>query len=192
MSPAYKVGDLVWLHCPAVARGKSRKLHRPWKVPFVIRKTFSDVVFRIQHRDPPRKCLVLHFNRLKPYLLCDRDAEEGTEQLSKQKDDEQDPSSRDKEVREAASPDSDIEEDEVIAEEEHQDELEDQEEHQDELEDHEAEGDEDEGPCKPPQPQAPLQAELGDGDREEMPGDPVVLRRSTRIRRPPDRLIWNI
>jgi hypothetical protein len=23
-------------------------------------------------------------------------------------------------------------------------------------------------------------------------GDPVVLRRSTRIRRPPDRLIWNI
>ena len=29
VNPAYKVGDLVWLHCPAVARGKSRKLHRP-------------------------------------------------------------------------------------------------------------------------------------------------------------------
>ena len=182
VNPAYKVGDLVWLHCPVVARGKSRKLHRPWKGPFVIRKIISDVVFRIQHRDPPRKCLVVHFNCLKPYLLCGRDAEEGTEQLSKQKDDEQDPSSRDKEVWEAASPDSDIEEDEVIVEEEHQD----------ELEDHEAEGDEDEGPGEPPQPQAPLQAELGDGDREEMPGDPVVLRRSTRIRRPPDRLIWNI
>ena len=37
VSPAYKVGDLVWLHCPAVARGKSRK-HRPWKGPFVIKK----------------------------------------------------------------------------------------------------------------------------------------------------------
>ena len=66
---------------------------------------FSDVVFRIQHRDPPRKCLVVHINRLKPYLLCGRDAQEGTEQLSKQKEDEQDPSSMDKEVREAAFPD---------------------------------------------------------------------------------------
>ena len=105
--------------------------------PFVIRKIFSDVVFHIQHRNPPRKCLVVHFNHLKPYLLCDRDAEEGTEQLSKQKNDEQDPSSRDKEVREAASPDSNIEEGEVVVEEEHQDEQEDQEEHQGELEDQE-------------------------------------------------------
>ena len=99
----------------------------------------------------------------------------------------------------------------MIIEEEHQDELddelEDQEEHHDELEDQEAEGDEDERPGEPtevePQaplqaeqgdgePQAPLQAELGAGDREEVLGDPVVLRRSTRIRRPPDRLIWNI
>ena len=70
---------------------------------------------------------------------------------------------------------------EVIVE-EHQDELD------DELEDKEAEGDEDERPDEPPEvePQAPLQAELGDGDREEVPGDPVVLRRSTRIWRPPD------
>ena len=86
-------------------------------------------------------------------MLCGRDAQE---QLSKQKDDEQDPKSKDKEVREAASPDSNIEEGEVIVKEERQD----------ELEDHEAEGDEDEGPGEPPQPQAPLQAELGDGDRE--------------------------
>ena len=92
------------------------------KGPFVIKKIFSDVVFRIQHRDPPRKCLVVHFNRLKPYLLCSRDAQEGTEQLSKQKDDEQDPSFTDKEVRELASPDSDTE-GEVIIEEEHQDDL---------------------------------------------------------------------
>ena len=25
VNPAYKVSDLVWLHCPVVARGKSRK-----------------------------------------------------------------------------------------------------------------------------------------------------------------------
>ena len=155
-------------------------------------------MFRIQHRDPPRKCLVVHFNRLKPYLLCSRDAQEGTEQLSKQKDDEQDPSFTDKDVRESASPDSDTEEGEVIIEEEHQDELddelEDQEEHQDELEDQKAEGDEDERPGEPTEvePQAPLQAELGAGDLKEVLGDPVVLRRSTRIRRPPNILIWNI
>ena len=121
---------------------------------------FSDVVFRIQHRDPPCKCLVVHFNHLKPYLLCSRDAQEGTEQLSKQKDDEQDPSFTDKEVRESASPDSDTEEGEVIIEEEHQDELD------DELEDQEADGDEDERPGEPPEvePQAPLQAEQGDGE----------------------------
>ena len=58
------------------------------------------------------------------------------------------------------------------------------------IKDQEAEGDEDERPGEPPEvePQAPLQAELEDGDREVVPGDPVVLRRSTRIRR----LIWNI
>ena len=34
---------------------------------------------------------------------------------------------------------------------------------------------------------------LLNGDRDEVPGDPpVVLRRSTRIQRPPDSLIWNI
>ena len=28
----YKAGDLVWLHCPAVPRGKSPKLHCYWQV----------------------------------------------------------------------------------------------------------------------------------------------------------------
>jgi len=138
VSPVYKVGDLVWLHCPAVARVKSSKLHRPWKGPFVIKKKFSDVVFCIQRRDPPRKCLVVHFNRLKPYLLCSRD---GTEQLSKWKEDEQDPSSTDKGVQEAASSDDDT-----------------LEKHQDKLE---TQGDEHERPGEPPEgeSQAPLQAE---------------------------------
>ena len=30
-------GDLVWLHHPAVPRGKSRKLHRPWTGPYRVR-----------------------------------------------------------------------------------------------------------------------------------------------------------
>ena len=28
-----EIGDLVWLHCPAVPRGHSKKLHRPWSGP---------------------------------------------------------------------------------------------------------------------------------------------------------------
>ena len=31
VSPSYKMGGLVWLYCPAVPRGRSRKLLRPWK-----------------------------------------------------------------------------------------------------------------------------------------------------------------
>ena len=28
-----ETGNLVWLHSPAVLRGQSQKLHRPWKGP---------------------------------------------------------------------------------------------------------------------------------------------------------------
>jgi len=34
----YQVGNLVWLHCPAVPRGRSRKLHRLWQGPFEVIK----------------------------------------------------------------------------------------------------------------------------------------------------------
>ena len=54
VSPSYNEGDLVWLHCPAVPRGRSRKLHWPWKGLFVITKLLSDIVFHFQHCDPPR------------------------------------------------------------------------------------------------------------------------------------------
>ena len=42
---AYKKGDCVWLHCPAVPKGYSRKLHRPWQGPFVVVKVISDAVY---------------------------------------------------------------------------------------------------------------------------------------------------
>ena len=67
--PSYACGDLVWLHSPAVPKGRSKKLHRPWQGPFTVTKVLSDVIFRIKKDTPPRKNLVVHYNRLKPYKL---------------------------------------------------------------------------------------------------------------------------
>ncbi|XP_064631387.1 uncharacterized protein LOC135489780 [Lineus longissimus] len=61
----FELGDRVWLHSPAVKRGLSRKLHKPWTGPFVIVKVLSDVNFKIQ-LEGGRKSYVVHFNRLKP------------------------------------------------------------------------------------------------------------------------------
>ena len=62
----YKVGDLVWLHSPAVPRGQAKKLYRPWTGPFRIVRKLSDAVYRVQHTQARRKRLVVHFDRLKP------------------------------------------------------------------------------------------------------------------------------
>ena len=63
----YQIGDKVWLHCPAVPKGRSRKLHRPWQGPFVVVKTIGNNVYRIKNVNSPRQRKVVHFNRLKPY-----------------------------------------------------------------------------------------------------------------------------
>ena len=55
----------MWLHCPAVRKGSSRKLHRPWQGPYVIVKVIGDTVYRIQHLSNPRKGKVVHYNCLK-------------------------------------------------------------------------------------------------------------------------------
>ena len=63
----YQVGDLVWLHNPVIPKGAKRKLHCPWTGPFKVVKKLSTVVYRIQETRPnKRKCLVVHFDRLKP------------------------------------------------------------------------------------------------------------------------------
>ena len=62
----FKVGDMVWLHCPAVPRGKSPKLHCFWQGPYRIYKVVSDVLYNISLRNHPRKHQVVHFDRLKP------------------------------------------------------------------------------------------------------------------------------
>ena len=68
----YDPGDLVWLHNPAVPKGKSRKLHSPWSGPYKVVKRLSTAVYRIQDqqgngsRRRRRPRLVVHFDRLKP------------------------------------------------------------------------------------------------------------------------------
>ena len=63
----YKVGDFVWVLFPQTPRGKSKKLYRPWKGPFVVVKKLSDVTYRVQEVTNRRRRLVIHFNRLKPF-----------------------------------------------------------------------------------------------------------------------------
>ena len=64
----FKPGDLVWLNNPAVPRGQSKKLHRPWTGPYRVVSRLSEAVYRIQCVHTRRKRLVVHFDRLKPCL----------------------------------------------------------------------------------------------------------------------------
>ena len=64
----YSVGDILWLHVSTVPRGVLRKFHRPWQGPYKVVKIISDVVYRIQKEDMPRKRAVVHFDRLKPFF----------------------------------------------------------------------------------------------------------------------------
>ena len=72
----YAIGDHVWLHCPAVPIGKSAKLHRYWQGPYKVIDVLGKVLFKIQHRDNPRKKCVVHFDRLKPYVHSSKRDEE--------------------------------------------------------------------------------------------------------------------
>ena len=69
----YRVGDLVWLHSLAVARGRSRKFDKPWVGPFKIVKIVSKLVYRIQHSDQPQKRFMVHFNQLKTYKATEKE-----------------------------------------------------------------------------------------------------------------------
>ena len=62
----FAVGDRVFLNSPATPNGQARKFHCPWVGPFRIKKRLSDAVYRIQSTRPPKKKLIVHFNRLKP------------------------------------------------------------------------------------------------------------------------------
>ena len=64
----FEEDDLVWLHSPVVKHGRSRKLHLPWSGPYRVVKKLSDAVYRIQELRNKRRRVVVHFDRLKPYL----------------------------------------------------------------------------------------------------------------------------
>ena len=64
----FQVGDLVLLHCPHVPRGRSPKLHRPWQGPFKVMAVLGPATYRIVNCARAKKRLVVHFNRLKPWV----------------------------------------------------------------------------------------------------------------------------
>ena len=63
----YKQEDLVWVHFPAVPRGRTSKFHCPWRGPYRVKKVINDVLYRLQLVDGPRRNIIIHFDRLKPY-----------------------------------------------------------------------------------------------------------------------------
>ena len=77
----YRVGDLVWLEEKAVPKGLCRKFHKPWTGPWKVVKVISDITYRIQREGAKsayqrqQMRVVVHFNRLKPYILRPQDLE---------------------------------------------------------------------------------------------------------------------
>ena len=66
-SAGYQEGDKVWLYRPTRKRGKSPKLQTCWEGPYNIITRINDVIYRIQ-RHPRAKMMVVHLNRMAPYL----------------------------------------------------------------------------------------------------------------------------
>ena len=63
---AFGVGDAVWLFSPNKKKGKSPKISKQWKGPYIITQKLNDLVYRVQetaHSKPK----VVHYNRLTPY-----------------------------------------------------------------------------------------------------------------------------
>lgn len=56
---SYHLNEEVWLHNPVVPRGSNRKFHRPWQEPFRIVERLSEVLYKIQRvNNPKRQCTV--------------------------------------------------------------------------------------------------------------------------------------
>ena len=67
----YKLGDAVWYYNPKRKVGFNPKLQRPWKGPMVVVGVLNDVLFRIQS-GPKAKSVIVHHDKLKPYLGEDK------------------------------------------------------------------------------------------------------------------------
>eukprot|EP00731_Ephydatia_muelleri_P005415 Em0002g1591a len=62
----FSPGDLVWLHSPAVPRGRSRKLHHPWKGPLKVVERLGESNYKIKSLQGRKKTQIVHFDKLKP------------------------------------------------------------------------------------------------------------------------------
>ena len=70
-SVGFQEGDTVWLYRPIRKRGKPPKLQTCWEGPYTIITRINDVVYRVQ-RHPRAKMMVVHLDRLAPYLGATR------------------------------------------------------------------------------------------------------------------------
>lgn len=60
---SYNIGDLVWLHQPAVEEEHTTKMSRPWQGPFQVLCELSVMTYRIQPTSGSnRRQRVVHFN----------------------------------------------------------------------------------------------------------------------------------
>ena len=70
----FQIGDIVWLHTPAVKSGLSCKLSSFWRGPYTVIDKISTVNYREQLIGS-MKCLIVYNNHLKPYYGCPKEVE---------------------------------------------------------------------------------------------------------------------
>jgi sRNA-binding protein len=70
-SLGFQEGDRVRLYRPTRRKAKSPKLKSYWEGPYNAITRINDVVYRIQ-RHPREKMMVVHLDRLAPYLGATR------------------------------------------------------------------------------------------------------------------------
>eukprot|EP00731_Ephydatia_muelleri_P024465 Em0016g736a len=85
-------GDHVWLYTPAVPKGKSPKFHRPWQGPYQVLKKKGEVTYDIRRLAHPRKRLIVHYNRLKPFLQASPPGEQEPSEEEEEKEEKGTPS----------------------------------------------------------------------------------------------------
>jgi hypothetical protein len=71
-SAGFQEGDRVWLYCPTRKRWKSPRQQACWEGPYIIITWINYVIYRIQ-RHPRANMMVVHLDRLAPYLGASRD-----------------------------------------------------------------------------------------------------------------------
>eukprot|EP00731_Ephydatia_muelleri_P002752 Em0001g2752a len=70
-------------------KGMSRKMHKPWKGSFKVKTVLGPVTYRIVNCEHPRKRLVVHNNRLKPFIARESTDGEMNQEISDRETTEQ-------------------------------------------------------------------------------------------------------